>query len=322
MIGRGVEPAVERLRPDLGRRRGLRDLRAGRSSTRGSAAPPSTQNGSCRLACELREQVGDELLVLAASRTRRRAGSATSRRCRSAGRAPAPSRRARCGEVRRPGVVRRLRVLEEREDRLQLRVQHDLPVEAVEADPRAARQREEERRHGGVRAHGGGAEARVPSSADARASACAATACAIPDAHGGRPPAKRNWYSQSSRPPRGIARASERVGERPRRVDVALRGRVVQSAEVRERMELEPETREPAVDDAFVVGDVDAHGGKSVRLEVVEVRLELGEERTRARRDVRVRERRQLRELRRDHVRRAASADVLMSRSARVTAVR
>jgi len=46
------------------------------------------------------------------------------------------------------------------------------------------------------------------SSTEERASACAATACAMPEAHGGRPPPKRNWYSQSNRVSRGIARAS------------------------------------------------------------------------------------------------------------------
>ena len=93
----------------------------------------------------------------------------------------------------------------------------------------------------------------------------------------------------------GIARHQRCRGRR-----VARR---VQRRERRERMELEAVAREPAVDDAVGAGDVHALAREAVRLEVVDVRLELREERERARADVRVPARRQLRQLRRDHLR-------------------
>ena len=68
-------------------------------------------------------------------------------------------------------------------------------------------------------------------------------------------------------------------------------------------MELEAFVWEPAVDDAFAVADVDRRVRDAMRLEVLEVLLQLCEERERARRRQRVPQVRQLQELGRDHPR-------------------
>src|SRR5947209_16394199 len=68
-------------------------------------------------------------------------------------------------------------------------------------------------------------------------------------------------------------------------------------------MELEALVREPPIDDAFAVADVDRRVGDAVGLEVLEVLFQLREERERARRRQRVPQVRQLQELGRDHAR-------------------
>ena len=255
-----------------------------------------------RLPGELREQVGDERLVLA-----RRVGSAELVARPVARVEPGEEGLRRRAELLRErrgvGILEPLGVLEQREDRLELRVQDDLRVEAVEPDPRAARKGEKERRHRGEGARGRRGEGRVLQQRRRTGEGL-----------------RRNGLRHARRPRRTSAREAELVlpdqaatvryrprdeslREQTRRVRVVARSVVVQRAEVRERMKLETESRKPPVHDPVVARDVDAGGGQRVGLEVGEVQLELREERERAGRRVRARQRRQLRELRRDHVR-------------------
>ena len=255
---RDVEVAVERLRPDLGRRRRLRHLRRV-VVVRVEALRRLDPERVLRLPCELREQVGDELLVLA-----RRVGAA---------------------EL----VARPVAGVEAREERLRRGATAAARASQPPASPAVCEYSSSEtiacscafsttwplkpyrRIQGplGRESRNGGTDANARTAAAPSAGSCEERGRA-------RERLRSDGLRHAGRPRRAAAREAElvlpeqptaardrardeRVGERARRVDVARCRGVVQRAEVRERVELEAETREPAVHDAVVVGDVDAH---------------------------------------------------------------
>ena len=109
-----------------------------------------------------------------------------------------------------------------------------------------------------------------------RAKACAATAWAIPDSHGARPP--ENVEEVLPRDPAALlvhAACDQRVGESLRACGVVRRDARVERAEVCEGVELEAASGEVAVDEAVGVGDVGLRPRRVVLREVVVVRLKL-----------------------------------------------
>ena len=141
---------------------------------------------------ELRQELDDVLLVVeigvvARQRVVRPVAGVEAARASRPPSAPCASASASGARVLRVGRVRR-----ERDHRLQLRVQHRRRLERVEADPRPGRDARQQVAAGSRRRRrarrAGTRSPRSGTSVAARANACAATACAIPDVHPGRPP--------------------------------------------------------------------------------------------------------------------------------------
>ena len=214
------------------------------------------------------------------------ARSSSSSRCRSGERRGRRALHAQ-RERRRVAVFGRRRVRLQRDHRLQLRVQHRQRRERVEADPRPGRDRREQAsRDRLIRG------ARLPHQRRRfrRHEPC-----------GARERLRRDGLRHPREPRRAAARVRERVlppdaaaalvdatrDERVRQAlrasDVACRDARVERAEVRERMELEAASREVAVDDAVCVGDVGLRLRRPVLEEEVVVRLQLADQRERAR---------------------------------------
>ena len=187
------------------------------------------------------------------------------------------------GELTRALVPRRLRVLAERENRLELRVEDDEIAEAVEPDPRARAETLDERP--GNRPERPPRRCHLPRAAE-RLGADGLR-------HAGRPRRRTAAEREVVLPHRALLAGNhavdERLGEHLRLLRPAGCGVDVQRADVRERMELEPVAPAGAIDDAVRAGDVGPAGRQAALLQVARVEVEHREERERARLGERVR---------------------------------